>query len=341
MEKELVLVTGGTGFLAGYVIEALLKQGYAVRATVRALNKTAAVRQTLAAHGVANQERLAFVEADLTRDEHWAQVMAGVDTVMSVAAPVFVDGRRTSMVVKQTATTGIKRILTAAAQAGVRRVVMTANLGAVGFSHFKADDQVTEADWTDVNQRGLSAYEQSKLLAERAAWNFIKQHPELELVTVNAGAMLGPAFGPHVSGSFNLVKRLLTGKAMPNLAVNVVDVRDVAALHVLAMQTPVAAGHRFLAVAEQTVTMRGLQQLLTRQRPELTSQLTKRLVPTGVVWLLAPLSVQLREANLMMRVNHHVSTDQAQQRLGWHPQFSADAAVLATVDSLVTLNQID
>ena len=329
-----ILVTGGNGFLALHIIKMLLEQGYQVRATLRTLTKAAGVRQTLLVAQTPHLERLSFVTADLTQDVGWENAMTGMDSVMSVAAPVFVNHERVTTTVTNAAAAGTERILRAALAAGVQRVVMTANLGAVGFSSFDPHHVITEADWTAEQQRGLSAYEQSKLIAEHAAWDFVAQHSGLDLVTVNAGAMLGPALGTHVSGSFGLIKRLLTGQPTPNLAVNVVDVRDVAALHVLALASPAARNQRFLAVADSPIDMQTIIAILRRERPELAATLPNHLLPTGLMHLLAPFNATIREADLMLRLNHRVSNRHARTVLGWQPRESA-TAVLAAVDSLI------
>lgn len=334
MTQPLVLVTGGTGFLAQHIIQQLLIANYAVRATVRSLTKGPALRANFAKHNVPNLDQLSFVTADLLSDDGWADAMQDVTTVMSVAAPVFVDGGSASTSLKKTAQTGTLRILRAAKQAGVKRVVMTANLGAVGFSHFDQSDWVTETDWTDPDQPGLSPYEQSKLLAEQSAWQYVQQESvPFTLTTVNAGAMLGPSLDQHVTGSFGLVDRLLKGQLTPNLAVNVVDVRDVATLHVRAM-ADAAAGERFLAVAPTSVTMQQIIALLQRERPALAARLPKHLLPNWVVNGLAPFNATVKEAQLMMRLNHRVSTEKAQRLLGWQPEWSADQAILAATDQL-------
>lgn len=330
--QSLILVTGANGFLASHIIKRLLTAGYAVRGTLRSLDKAAGVQQTLA--GTPNLDQLSFVALDLTQEAGWNDAMQGVTTVMSVAAPVFVNQGQASAAVANAAKDGTLRIMKAATAAGVKRVVMTANLGAVGFSRLDHQRPVTEADWTKVDQAGLSLYEQSKLVAEQAGWDYQRQHPEgPEFTTVNAGAMLGPSLNGHVTGSYNLVNRLLTGQAMPNLVVNVVDVRDVADLEVRVMTAPEAANQRYLAVAPKPVSMAAIRTLIQQQRPQLAAKLTKHLVPDWLVHGLAPFNRQLREANLMMRLNHDVSIQKAEQ-LGWQPR-TADTAVLAVVDTLV------
>jgi len=337
--QKTVLVTGGNGFLALHIIQKLLAQGYAVRATLRSLDKAAGVQQTLRAAGTDHLDQLTFVAADLTSDAGWATAMQGVTAVMSVAAPVFVNDKHVTANVENAATVGTKRILQSALAAGVQRVVMTANLGAVGFSNFDAKHVVTEDDWTAVDQRGLSAYEKSKLIAERTAWDFVAKHPALELATVNPGAMLGPALGDHVTSSFGLVTRLLDGQPTPNLTVNVADVRDVAAIHVLAMSTPSAAGKRFLAVEDGAISMQEMVDLIRQQRPALAGKLPKRLLPNGLIHLLAPFNQGIREADLTLKLGHRVSNQRARD-LGWQPVSDTQTAVLAAVDSLQRADQL-
>ena len=339
MRKQ-ILVTGGNGFLALHIIQKLLVAGYQVRATLRSLTKAAGVRQTLIAAGTEHVERLEFIVADLTQDAGWNEAMQGIDAVMSVAAPVFVNDKRVTETVTTAATVGTQRILQAALMAGVQRVVMTANLGAVGFSSFDPQHVITETDWTVENQRGLSAYEKSKLIAEHTAWDFVAAHPALELVTVNAGAMLGPALGQHVTGSFGLVERLLTGQPTPNLTVNVVDVRDVADIHVRALATPAAANHRVLAVEDGAISMQEMVTLIRRERPELAAKLPKHLLSNGLVKALAPFSQPVREAALTLKLGHRVSNQRARDLLGWMPVSDNQTAVLAAVDSLRRIGKV-
>ncbi len=333
--QKLVLVTGGNGFLALHIIQDLLTAGYAVRATLRSLDKASTVKQALTTHQVPNLTQLSFVTADLNKDANWSAAMAGVNAVMSVAAPVFVNGESVDAKMNHASQAGTNRILKAASAAGVSRVVMTGNLGAVGFSNFSKTTPVTADDWTDPDQPGLSPYEKSKLLAEQAAWQFVQTHPNApQLVTVNAGAMLGPSLDDHVSGSFGILTRLIDGKLTPNLTINVVDVRDIARMHILALETSSAAGQRFVAVAPTAIDMRSVIKLIRTTRPDLTDKLPRHLLPTKLVHLLAPLNSEIKSADLMLRINHHVSTQAANDGLKWHAQYSSEQAVVAALRSL-------
>ena len=269
--SELTLVTGGNGFLALHIIHQLLANNHPVRATLRNFDKADTVRVAIAATGVST-EQLNFVKADLLNDDDWPNAMQGVTHVMSVAAPVFLNGEATTDEMNQTAKNGTLRILKAAKIAGVKRVVMTANFGAVGFSNHTTRP-TTEADWTDPNEPGLSDYERSKLLAERAAWDFA-HHEHLDFASVAAGAMLGKPLDGHISGSFGLVDQLLDGKSkfIPDIEFVISNVEDVADAHVRAMFSPEASDQRFLAT-NGSITLPQIAALIHKQRPTLSEKL--------------------------------------------------------------------
>ncbi|MDV7695024.1 3-beta hydroxysteroid dehydrogenase [Pediococcus parvulus] len=340
---EKVLVTGGNGFLALHIIKQLLEANYSVRATLRSLNKKEEVLQTLKFHEVPNLDRLSFVQADLTRDDNWSTAMAGITYVMSVAAPVFVNGETATKDVARAATDGTLRILKAAVTSNVKRVIMTANLGAVGFSNKNQQHTTTEADWTDPNESGLSLYEKSKLIAEKSAWNYLKKtNSTLEFVTVNAGAMLGGALDDHVSGSFGIVRNLINGtvKRIPNIKMNIVDVRDVADIHIRAMQTSAAAGKRFLAVGDKPISMPEIAALIKTHRPKLVAKIPTRTLPNWIIRIGSHFNQQAKEGRLFLEVNHNVSNQRAKTLLGWQPIGSNQETILNTVDSLIRANQI-
>src|SRR6476661_7698297 len=248
MPDQLVLVTGGSGFIGAHCIRRLHEDGYRVRTTVRSLAREAEVRQ------MAGEGPLEFAEADLTDDAGWAEAVAGCDFVLHVASPFPLGQPKHEDELIVPARDGALRVLRAARDAGVRRVVLTSSFAAIGYGHDEGDAVADETRWTDVDGPGVSAYAKSKTLAERAAWDFVRaEGGSLELATVNPVAVLGPLLGPDPSTSIELVKRLIDGSmpGTPKVAFGIVDVRDVADLHVRAMAAPEAAGERFLAVGEQ------------------------------------------------------------------------------------------
>ncbi|HVQ71204.1 MAG TPA: aldehyde reductase [Bradyrhizobium sp.] len=288
---EVVLVTGGTGFVAGWCIVELLQRGYQVRTTVRDLSKEPAVRAAVACcAGCA--DRLTFFAADLTADDGWDDAMAGCDYVLHVASPLGGDTSRNSDALIVPARDGTVRVLRAAVKAGVRRVVMTSAAAAARPPH-SADRISDETVWADPADRQFDAYRRSKILAERAAWDFMAGHTGLtRLTTILPGAVFGPMLTKANLGSVQIIQRLLEGRpaAIPRLGFWVVDVRDLAELHVRAMTAPEAAANRFIAAGDFmwmediAATLRlhlgsRASKVPTRQLPDLVFRLSSLFVP--------------------------------------------------------------
>ena len=251
--RGLVAVTGGSGYIAGYCIAQLLSDGWRVRTTVRDLGRAKEVRATIG-KTAPNAGAIEFVAADLNADGGWADVVTGADYVLHVASPVpTVDPKSDDELVRP-ARDGTLRVLKAARDAGVKRVVMTSSMAAIAFGRGERAEPFSEADWTDeTNRDDTSAYERSKTVAERAAWAWHRaEGGTLELVTVNPALVLGPVLGTDFSASIEAIKKLLDGSipALPRFGFSVVDVRDIAQLHLLAMTVPSAAGQRFLGSAD-------------------------------------------------------------------------------------------
>jgi nucleoside-diphosphate-sugar epimerase len=251
---ELVLVTGGSGFLGAHCLVALLKGGYRVRTTVRTLAREAEVRAMVKEGGVEAGGRLDFVQAELTSDAGWAEAADGCSYVLHVASPFPTGNPAHEDELIVPAREGALRVLRAARNAGVKRVVLTSSFAAIGYLPAPAGRPYDERDWTDASDPKLRAYPKSKTLAERAAWDFVAAEGHaMELAVVNPTAMFGPTLGPDLSTSLLLIRGVLAGKPS-SAAFGVVDVRDAADLHVLAMTHPEAAGRRFIGIAGDFVT---------------------------------------------------------------------------------------
>jgi nucleoside-diphosphate-sugar epimerase len=344
MNTGTVLVTGGTGFVGMRVVLQLLQQGYVVKTTLRNLNSKQRLISILKDNGITSFSNLLFTEAELTHDDNWLQAMQGCRYVLSVASPVFFDKPKNEEDAIRPACEGILRVLKFAKQAGVQRVVMTSNFGAVGFSQTDKSRETTEDDWTNTRLKGLSVYEKSKALAEKAAWDYINGEGQgLEFATINPVAILGPSLGGHVSGSFHLLQNLLNGKmkAIPNIPLNVVDVRDVADLHIRAMVTPGANGQRFIATANGQISLPQIAVLLKSSRPQVSGRVPEKVMPGWVLKLAAVFNHQAKEALVLIAMNRNVSNAKAKKILGWQPVATQEQTILEAVDSMVQYNLIN
>jgi dihydroflavonol-4-reductase len=248
MSEDLILVTGGSGFVATHCIDQLLRAGYNVRATVRSLGREPEVRSALQSIGTPRVEALSFVAADLSADEGWTEAAAGCRYVLHVASPFPPRAPKHENELIVPAREGALRVLRAARDGGVERVVMTSSFAAIGYGHEARTAPFTEADWTDLAGPDVAAYPKSKTIAERAAWDFTaSEGGRLELSVVNPVAIFGPVLSGDYAPSILFVKRLMDGAipACPRLYFGTVDVRDVADLHLRAMTHPAAKGERF------------------------------------------------------------------------------------------------
>lgn len=253
-----VLVTGGSGFIGVHTILQLLADGHAVRTTVRNPDRGKDVIAMLREGGAVTADQVGFVTADLLRDDGWREAVAGCDYVLHIASPLgaHVPEDENELIVP--AREGTLRVLRAARDAGVKRVVVTSSFAAIGYGHPPQARPFDETVWSNLDGPDVQAYPKSKTLAERAAWDFIAREGNgLELAVVNPTAVFGPALGADFSESIGIIKALLDGAmpAVPRIHFGLVDVRDVADLHLRAMTSPKAKGERFLAVAGETMSV--------------------------------------------------------------------------------------
>ncbi|WP_327150924.1 SDR family oxidoreductase [Nocardia sp. NBC_01329] len=313
-----VLVTGATGFVAGHVIVELLDHGYAVRGTVRDLADTGK-RAHLAEYATRVGGDLEFVAADLNADDGWSEAVSDCTQVLHVASPFPSAPPDNEGELIRTAVDGTLRVLRAAADApAVRRVVLTSSIAAIAHGHL--DDGIrTEADWTVVERS--PAYQRSKTLAERAAWEFAESLPTvrgLELVVVNPGMVLGPLLAPETSTSHEPVRRLLAGAVpgSPRVGWSVVDVRDLAVAHRLALETAGAAGNRYICAGEH-VWMQDMARVLAAEYGPRGFRIATRALPSPLVRLVAVFDRGLRLTVPALGKIERVSAARAHRELGW------------------------
>jgi dihydroflavonol-4-reductase len=332
--SETVLVTGGSGYIGGWCIVGLLKQGYVVRATVRDLKREGAVRAALAKI-VDPGNRLSFHAAELTADAGWDEAAAGCDYVLHVASPLGVAEPKDPDVLIKPAREGAQRAVGAAIRAGVKRVVLTSSVAATS-PGLDRDSVADETVWTDPNAPKVSAYARSKTLAERAAWELIaKSSGATSLATVNPALVLGPVLSSDFSDSVQVVERLMTGRVpgLPRLGFNIVDARDVADLHIRAMTAPEAAGERFIA-AGNFAWMADLAALLRARLGEHAQKVPTRKIPDFVLRFAGLFDKELASVTPGLGRKHDYTSAKAQDLLGWRPR-PMEETVLDCARSLV------
>lgn len=334
-----VLVTGGSGFIGGHCIVQLLAAGHQVRTTVRDLKREGEVRAMLKEGGVEAGSRLSFAAADLMRDAGWAEAVAGCDYVLHVASPFPAGTPKHEDELIIPAREGALRVLRASRDAGVKRVVLTSSFAAIGYGHPPEKNQFTEADWTNPERPGVGAYQKSKTLAERAAWDFMaREGGALELSVINPVGVFGPVLGPDFSSSILLLKQLLGGAmpACPRLYFGVVDVRDVADLHLRAMTDPAARGERFLAVAGDFLGLIDIARILRTHLGDVARKVPTRELPDWLVRFAALFIPMVRQTLPELGKVKNGSNEKAKRMLGWAPRTSTECLV-ATAESLQRL----
>lgn len=334
--SDTVLVTGATGFIAKHVIAELLRIGYRVRATARDPGRSAeGVRRAVARAGV-DAGDVEIVAADLTREEGWDGAAQGCRYVLHVASPFPITQPNAREELITPAREGTLRVLTAATRAGVERVVLTSSTVAVMYgSGLPAGHVYTEADWTDTSRTDITPYIASKTLAEQAAWEFVGANPGApQLTVINPAFVQGPALDPDLSTSLEVIHLMGKGAypAAPRVEFPVVDVRDVAALHVKAMTHPGAAGERFIA-AQGSQTLMGIGQLVAKALPDLKRKVPKFEMPDLMVRTLALADKRLRTVLPELGVVRHCSNEKARAVLGQGFR-DPDEAVMAAARSL-------
>ena len=337
-----VLVTGGTGFVGIHTILQLLQKGYTVKTTLRSLNRKNEVFEMMKNGGITSFENLSFIEADLTKDDNWDEAVKGCEYVLHIASPIYLKIPKDENEMIRPAVDGTLRVLKAARNAGVKRVVMTSNFGAVGYSHKDNTKLITEESWTDPNEKGLSAYNKSKVLAERAAWDFIeKEGVGLELTVINPMAIFGKSLSPALSSGFELLKNMLDGsmKIIPNITLGIVDVQDVADLHIRAMTNPHANGQRFLALSGGTMSLPQIARLLKNKMPEAAKNVSTKTLPDWAVRITALFSPKAKAIVPLLGINRNASNEKARRILGWKPRTNEEA-VLSTVESMIKFGNI-
>ncbi len=335
---ETVLVTGARGFIAKHCIVALLRRGYNVVGTLRDPADEAEVRAAVATKADAG-DRLRFAQAELTSGAGWDGAMRGVRHVLHVASPYPLNQPRDVNDLVRPAREGTLRVLAAARSAGVKRVVLTSSVAAVASARYDRT-RFDESDWSDVSSAGINAYALSKTLAERAAWDFVADGGGPELAVINAGQVFGPPLDANIQTSGAMIENFLRGKypLVSKFGLPVVDVRDVAAAHVAAMEKPEAAGQRFI-VADAFLWFSDIGRILGEAFPVHRRRMPKGELPNLVSRLMVPFRPDVRAVRGDLGRVWEVTNDRAKRVLGITIR-PAREAVVAMADALIRFGRV-
>jgi len=314
-----VLVTGASGFIARHIVLRLLDRGHAVRGSVRSPARGEDLRAAIAPllKDPAAIARLSFVTLDLLADAGWAEAASGAGAVIHTASPFPVSQPRDADALIRPAVDGTLRALRAARAAGVGRVVLTSSVAAVVHAPLRAGrDSHDEEDWSRTDLATATPYVQSKTLAERAAWDFAaREAPGMALTAINPAFVLGPPLGGVWGSSVGVIGRMLAGRdpAVPRLGLSVVDVRDVAEMHVRALERPSTAGRRYTASAGQ-MWFREMALALKAAFPD--RRIATREAPYWLMWLLGRFDGEARAILPSLGRMERVSNARAVAELG-------------------------
>ena len=334
MEK--VLVTGATGYIGLHCIQQLLDQGYAVNGSLRSLERKDEIFESLKFNNTST-EHLKLFSFNLNEDEGWDEGMEGCDYLIHVASPIALERKSEDFFVKP-AVAGVKRALKFAKKHNIKKVILTSSVAAI-YHGIELKEYYDESDWSDPENPSIDHYSKSKTLAEKAAWDFIEAEGKpFEFSVINPALVIGPSLSNDLGESNKAIQMVATGKmpvAVP-LQFGYVDVRDVAAAHILAMQKQASDGERF-ALAEKDMWYEDVAKVL---RENGFNKAPKLSVPVWAAKILANFSPELKMAlPYIGRVRSVKHTSKAKDLLGWNPR-PAEESILATANQIKDLGLI-
>ncbi len=324
--KKTILVTGGSGYIAMFIMIALLKKGYRVRATLRTMSRQEEVKKMMAQGGISDFSDLDFVQTDLTKEEGWSQAMTGVDSVIHVASPTPLQRPDADDLMVKMAVDGVKFVMKAAKKAGVKRVVLTSASGAVLAGHKDHPEIFTEKDWTNLDAP-INAYQRSKTMAEMEFWKLAEAYG-IEGASVLPTAVMGPILGNDFSHSSAAIKNMFEGK-MPRLL----------NLHLLALEKNEAIGQRFIATSGQNITYKKQAEFLKKEFGTKAKKVSTQVIPDFLVKILARFDKSLAMPATFLGQNTACSNEKSVKLLGWKPR-SGEAAIIQTAQTMLDLEVI-
>lgn len=333
-----LFLTGATGFVAKHIAAQALEGGHSVTASLRNLDRAEEVRKAVAPQLSRPEalDRLDFVALDLTRDEGWNEALRGHEALIHTASPFPLSQPRNPDEVIIPAREGTGRALGAAAAGGVKRVVLTSSCVAV-WESLPPGKRATEDDWTDGDDPALSPYARSKTLAERLAWEMADAQG-LALTTINPSLILGPPLDRHYGASIGLVRRLMSGKdpMVPPIGMGCVDVRDVAAMHLAALERPDTAGNRFIANGG-SLWFVDMAKALKQAWPE--RRIATRVAPAWMIRVMGMFDADLRSIRGSLGTIREASNEKATRAMGLTFR-TPQEALLASARALVEMGEV-
>ena len=329
-----VLVTGVSGYIGQHCAAELLKNGYSVRGSVRSLSKTDEVTKGIE-KVIDPKGNLEFCELNLMKDEGWEEAMEGCEFVLHVASPFVSREPKDENDLIKPAVDGTKRALKAAKKAGIKRIVVTSSMVSM-LGDANGSVNINQDSWTNVNSKHATAYLKSKTLAEKSAWDFIKAQEgenKLELVVVNPGPVYGPTLSGNLSGeSMTMYKNMITGKMpmLPKASINMSDVRDIAAIHVSALENDKANGKRFIVTTEKAHSFVEIAQILKSNGYDKVS--TKE-APNFFLKFMANFSDDLKGMRPFIGNTFNADVSDTMKTFNWKP-IPLEKTVLDTAESV-------
>ena len=315
--QEKVLVTGASGYIALHCISKLLNEGYKVKGSLRDLAREGQVRKSLEnKHSEANLE---FCNLDLLKDDGWDEAASDCDYLIHIASPFIIQEPKDENTLIEPALKGTMRALNSAKNNKIKKVVLTSSMASIAYGHNK--EICTNSDWTDITKYA-GAYIKSKTIAEKAAWEFIENQSDksFSLTTIHPGMVFGPLLNNDLDGaSASLINNLITGKfpALPDLYFTVVDVRDVAKLHVQSLKNKESDNKRIIATSSNSIAFLEISKIL---REFGFDKAPKNLIPNKVINSLAPFNKEMKSTALMIkRGSYKVDISETKSLFDWNP----------------------
>ena len=315
--QEKVLVTGASGYIALHCISKLLNDGYKVKGSLRDLAREGQVRKSL--ENKQAEANLEFCNLDLLKDDGWDEAASDCDYLIHIASPFIIQEPKDENTLIEPALKGTIRALNSAKNNKIKKVVLTSSMASIAYGHNK--EICTNSDWTDITKYA-GAYIKSKTIAEKAAWEFIDNQSDksFSLTTIHPGMVFGPLLNNDLDGaSASLINNLITGKfpALPDLYFTVVDVRDVAKLHVQSLKNKDSDNKRIIATSSNSIAFLEISKIL---REFGFDKAPKNLIPNKVINSLAPFNKEMKSTALMIkRGSYKVDISETESLFNWHP----------------------